>query len=481
MARYMSDNSHDQLFVSGSLESLLPAQSVARVIWEALGDFDFSSFDAGYCNDEEGRPAVDPRRATAVWLLAVLRGISSSVTVAELCGTDIEFRWISGDCGVKKSTLSHFRKGHIECLGALSTQVLAALSRSGMLPGESVAVDGSVIRAAASCRSALSGKQLRRRLERLEGVIKEKLEDSDDDGDDEGVKRLQRRRARFEQALAELSRSGHKRVTVSDFEASVKRLKNHSFAPAHNVQVVSDLSSGAIISAVVVDKKSDQGQLLPQVRHAEKELCRVAGGVGAKSTERGYIRRVVADAAYHDTQQLVTLSTESIEAFVPDDQKRHRLGGISEAFQASSFVYDSATDTMVCPGGHRLRRRKLNNEKTAVTYEAEASVCQSCPCKVDCCPRARGGRSVNRPLHADVLWAVHERTVSARGGWYRRARKVVAEGVFGRLFGLLHWRRCRTWGQRGARAELLWHQLAHNLMLLLGQWQPLVPRGPTAG
>ena len=481
MARYMSDSSHGQLFISGSLESLLPLHSPARVIWDGVVGLDFRSFDGHYCNDEEGRPAVDPRRVTAVWILAVLRGISSSVRVAELCGTDIEFRWISGDCGVKKSTLSGFRKGHLERLGALSTQVLAALSRSGMLPGESVAVDGSVIRAAASCRSALSGKQLRRRLARLEEVIKEQLEDSDDDGDDEGVKGLQRRRARFEQALAELSRSGHKRVTVSDFEASVKRLKNHSFAPAHNVQVVSDLSSGAIISAMVVEQKSDQGQLLPQVRRAQEELGRVAAEVGAKSGARPSIGRVVADAAYHDTAQLVRLSAESLEAFVPDDQKRHRLGGISEAFQASSFVYDSARDTMLCPCGHPLRRRKLSNEKTAVTYQAEASVCEACPSKGECCPRARGGRSVNRSLHIDVLSAVHERTVSARGGWYRRARKVVAEGVFGRLFGLLNWRRCRTWGRRGAQAELLWHQLTHNLLLLLGQWQPLVPRGPTSG
>ena len=68
MAKYLEDCSGDTLFVSGSLESLLPEHSVARTIWRALGEVDFRCFDVRYCNDASGRPAIDPRRRLAVHL-----------------------------------------------------------------------------------------------------------------------------------------------------------------------------------------------------------------------------------------------------------------------------------------------------------------------------------------------------------------------------------------------------------------------------
>ena len=78
---------------------------------------------------------MNPRGLTAVWTLALLRGVTSSVRLAALCGRDIEFRWLLGDAPVKKSTLCDFRKNHGEAPISLSTQVLGALGRNGLLPG----------------------------------------------------------------------------------------------------------------------------------------------------------------------------------------------------------------------------------------------------------------------------------------------------------------------------------------------------------
>jgi hypothetical protein len=72
---------------------------------------------------------------------------------------------------VQKSTLSDFRMRHLEELSELSTQILAALVHSNMLPGEQLAVDGSVIRAAASCHASCSRRKLKNRVARLEKVI----------------------------------------------------------------------------------------------------------------------------------------------------------------------------------------------------------------------------------------------------------------------------------------------------------------------
>jgi len=304
MARYIRDESSETLFVDGSLETLLPENSIARSIWIGVSDLDFSRFDSRYRNDDEGRPAIDPRRLVCAWILAMVRGLSSSVEVSRLCGTDIEMHWLCGGVQVQKSTLSDFRKRHFAELGDLSTQILAALARSNMLPGEELAVDGSVIRAAASCRASCSREKLRRRVRRLERVIEEKLSESDEMGDD--GERLVKRKARFDRALSEMSRLGlnkdSDRMTISEPDASVKRLKNGSFGPSHNVQVVTDISSGAIIVADVIDQKSDQGQLLAQVDKAEEELARVreeVSGLSAESDKErdvGSVKAVTADA-----------------------------------------------------------------------------------------------------------------------------------------------------------------------------------------
>lgn len=484
MARYVPDHSSQTLFIDGSLDSLLPDNSVARSIRHGLGELDFSRFDAVYCNDLEGRPAIDPRRLTGLWIQALLRGVTSSVQVARLCRTDIEFRWLCGDAHVQKSTLSAFRSDHSEALGDLSTQLLTVLSRSDMLPGEALGVDGTVIRAASSCGASRTRKQLRRRTARLKRVVSEKYAESD--SLDETGERLVKKQQRFERALEEMDKLGlngdDDRLTITEPEASVKRLKNGSFGPAHNVQVVTDLDSGAIISAEVIDKQNDAGQLLKQTRRAQAELRRVDERLNEDTESGSSVKAVVADSAYHDTRQLVTLDDEGIATYVSDDRGDHRRpSGVSEQFDRDKFSYDASTDTMVCPVGARLKRRNLNKNRTAMTYQAPSSVCRKCLHRPECSPTSSTGRYVNRLLYEDVLKRVTDRVASETGKRQLQARSVVTEGAIGRLVSLLHWRRCRTWGGVGAQAETLWRQIGHNLMLYLGLWRPLVLKPAPAG
>ena len=226
MARYIEDTSAVELFTIGTLDSLVPETSVVRTIWSALEGLDFGQFDAAYKNDETGRPAVDPRRLVGVWVLALLRDVTSSVRLADLCGRDSEFRWMLGDAKVEKSTLCDFRKVHSAKLAELSSQVLAAMGQSGLLPGESVAIDGTIIRAAASCRSVKRRKDLVRQVERLKRTIEEKLAEPRLGGDGDTVAVLDKRRERMERALGEMQALGltqdDDRWTMSEPGATVK-------------------------------------------------------------------------------------------------------------------------------------------------------------------------------------------------------------------------------------------------------------------
>lgn len=110
-----------------------------------------------------------------MWILGLLRGVTSSVELARRCGEDIELRWLLGDAPVEKSMLCAFRTNPVEALKVLSKQVLASLTRTGLLPGEQMAVDGLVIRAASSCGASRSRKGLRRAVRQLDAEIESKL------------------------------------------------------------------------------------------------------------------------------------------------------------------------------------------------------------------------------------------------------------------------------------------------------------------
>ena len=476
MAKYMDDRSCESLFVDGSLDSLLPENSIARTIWHAVFNLDFSRFDAKYMNDENGRPAIDPRRLACLWILALLRGVTSSVKLAALCLTDIEMRWICGDAHVKKSTLCDFRKRHVEELSDLSTQVLAALARSEMLPAKEVVVDGSIIRAAASCGANCKRKHLKKKVEKLNKIIEEKLSEPDA-GKDEVCEQV-KCKERFEQALEEMTRLGinddDARMTITEPDASLKKMKTGQFAPAHNVQNSADLESGAIINIDVIDQANDQGQLANQLDNAKNELELVNEKLADEQVDAGPIETASADSAYHDTRQLVDIENYGIEIFVPDGNANRKPPGVSDDFLSSKFEYDNESDTMTCPQGKQMKRCGLNKGKTAVQYQTRASDCNTCPFKNQCCPKAKRGRKVSNQLYETELKTVADRVASKRGQRHKKARSVVVEGAFGRIVELLNWRRCRTWGRDGAIAEGLWRQITHNLMLLTGQWKPLV-------
>ncbi|MCC6946122.1 MAG: hypothetical protein IT335_16215, partial [Thermomicrobiales bacterium] len=81
MPRFIADQTYTELFVAGSLDSLLGSDSLVRVLWATLVKQDLAPFEAVYRNDAIGRPALDPRRLIAVWLLGLLRGVTSSVAL----------------------------------------------------------------------------------------------------------------------------------------------------------------------------------------------------------------------------------------------------------------------------------------------------------------------------------------------------------------------------------------------------------------
>ncbi len=483
MAKYIENNREQMLFVAGSLDSLLPADSVARGIWRGLERLDFRRFDGKYRNDDTGRPAVDPRRLAGVWMLALVRQVRSSVVVAKLCRTDVEFRWILGDAPVQKSTLCEFRKAQDEGLEELSAQVLTALVGCGMVSGESLGIDGTMVQAAAGRKSHRSRKNIQKEMDKLKKLIEERWsqEKAEEKEEADNLPRkddpLNKRMRRLEQALEQMEEMGRQEMTITEPEAKLRQMKNGTFRPGYNVQVVSDLASGVIVQGEVSQSGNDKGHLEKLIRQAADEIKkrkREEDDWGAL----GPLRRVAADAEYHETGPMIRLEADGVQTYISDKEKKNwKPKGVGEGFAAEAFQYDCQTDTMICPAGQILRKVRLINGKTTAQYQGKASVCQQCEHRSECCPKSKTGRTVNRSIYEKELQEIAERVASDQGRLWNRARRVCVEGTIGRLKERLSWSRCGMWGLKGAQKEFTWRQLTHNLLLLTEVWKPLVYSG----
>ena len=114
------------------LESRLPQEHRARVIWSFLERLDLSAFYAPVkaVENRPGRPTTDPKALLALWLLATVDGIGSARRLARLCQEHDAYRWMRGNVPVNYHMLSDFRVVQ-EALDGLLTQIIGSRRRSG--------------------------------------------------------------------------------------------------------------------------------------------------------------------------------------------------------------------------------------------------------------------------------------------------------------------------------------------------------------
>src|ERR1700690_4319188 len=137
------------------VEKLIGEDHAARAIWELVGRLEFKTFYQAVASSAEqgGRPALDPQLLICFWVYAYSQGIGSAREVARRCEYDPAFQWLTGLEEVNYHTLGDFRGEKQQELDELFTQVLAALSKEGLITLDQVMLDGTKIKALASTRS----------------------------------------------------------------------------------------------------------------------------------------------------------------------------------------------------------------------------------------------------------------------------------------------------------------------------------------
>src|SRR6266478_1139595 len=194
------------------VERLIEEEHLARAIWELIGRLDLSSFYAGIESSaaEGGRPAFDPQLLISLWVYAYSQGIGSAREVARRCEYDPAFQWLTGLLEVNYHTLADFRVAKQQELDELFTQVLASLSKEGLITLKQVMQDGTKIRALASSQSFREEETIREHLEqarqRVAAMGDPRIDESSAKAKQAQARARREQQERLESALEELQK-----------------------------------------------------------------------------------------------------------------------------------------------------------------------------------------------------------------------------------------------------------------------------------
>jgi len=314
MYRINSPNRDQYEVTINCIDHLLPEDHQARVIWDIVNNFNMDNFFSEYkvFEGNDGRPATDPHLLLAIWIYAIIEGISSARTIARYCKEHIAFIWLCGGVNVNYHTLSDFRNKE-EKLDKLFTDIIACLIKEKIVSTDMWAQDGMRVRAAAGQSSFRREKSLKECKKLAEMRVKELGKEAKNNPTActlrEKAARERAARERLErannalEALKDIRKtidSGNKgkkekekrvkeaRASTTDSEARKIKMPNGGFNPAFNFQFVSDTHSQIVTGIDVINSSSDGGQMVSMSKKTQNAYGMLPDHWGA---DGGYYKK----------------------------------------------------------------------------------------------------------------------------------------------------------------------------------------------
>jgi transposase len=427
------------LFYEFSLERHVPPDHLLRSI-DRFVEFGELRREMAPFYSAIGRPSVDPELMIRMLIVGYCFGIRSERRLCEEVHLNLAYRWfcrlgLDGDVP-DHSTFSKNRHGRFrdsDLLRRLFEAVLRRCIDEGLVGGENLAVDASLIKADANRQNGIEG--------------------------DKGLPPQAAGRA-IDEYLAVLDDAAFGAATevtpkfISPADPAAR------WTGAHGGQAFFAYSTNYLIdtdNAIIVDVEATTAIRQAEVLAAKRMIERAMGRFDL------YPARLLGDSAYGSAEMVGWLVYEhGIEPHVTVFDKSARKDG---TFSREDFKYDPAGDVYVCPGGKTLTTTGTRvNDGATLLYRASKIDCDGCALKPRCCPK-EVARKVPRSIHEGARDMARAIAKSWEGRVSRRLRKKV-EMLFAHLKRILKLDRLRLRGPTGARDEFLLAATAQNLRKL---------------
>jgi IS5 family transposase len=288
-------------------------------------------------------------------LAGFFQGIAQDRKLMREAQVNIAIRWFAGYRLHEKlpdhSSLTRIRqRWGEERFKKIFQKTVEQCIQAGLVDGETVHVDATLIRADVSWESLVE--------RHAEQVIAENPARPDDPAPGLEAKKRSRPR-RVEKAP--------KKISLTDPDATLTTsCKNFQMEPSYKQHTAVDDKAGVVVDvAVTTGEQSEGEQLLDQVGRIESNL-------GQKITA------VTADAAYAHGANYAALEQRNIGAVIPPQKETTKAGRMP----LRRFKYDAKNHLVRCPGGKLLR--PMGPDARGTWYQARREDCADCPLRRRC-------------------------------------------------------------------------------------------------
>jgi hypothetical protein len=402
--------------------------------------------------------------------------------------------YVSANLKPDHTSLSRFRKNHLDLLADYFLQIVMIAKESGVTEFKTIAIDGSKIQAASSAKNNKTSEELAAFLDKVRKDIKEYMRQCDSLDEDsidpnslqevqtkiehlkEMEKTLLTRQKELENRKSSLKaehRNNHK-INLKEPDArNMNKVNGNQKLPAYNVQLSVDTKTQLIAANDTVQDTNDFNQLDLQHQNTESNL--------GSDPDRCYIY----DAGYHSLDQLEYANTNQLNVFLASPRNENEMQQSLDkknTFTRDDFIYDKENDCYECPAGNQLiyeNDYRKGRKWSGRVYKTEA--CSTCRLKAKCLKNSKN-KSLKRIRreHREILAELNlENCKTDQAIHMQKLRSTTVEPAFGNLKSNLGFRRFRLWGHTNVRGEFNLMCIAHNLnklFVLLGSLCPKVQK-----
>ena len=351
----------EDIFVACPLRDLVPDDHILRRVDRVL-DLGWLRAEVADCYClENGRPSIDPEAAVRLMLAGFFAGIVHDRKLLREAQVNLAIRWFAGyrlhERLPDHSSLTRIRqRWGAERFRRIFQRTVAACVEAGLVDGETVHVDATLIRADVSWESV------------AEVHAERVLVENEPPADEATPRQGGRPRTRLPKVNRRSKTDSEATLTTSSHE---RRLE-----PGYKQNTAVDDKNGVVVDIAVTTGQDNEGsQLMEQV-------ARVEGNTGIP------VKVVTADAGYAHSANYAGLEESSIEAVIPPQHE----SSVARKLPLRRFRYDARHQVVRCPGGKLLSRS--HEVGKGWMYRARKGDCRCCPLRSRCMPESVGVRTV---------------------------------------------------------------------------------------
>jgi transposase len=325
---------------------------------ETLESFGFAAKVRALCapvydKSGVGRPGIDPVVYLKMIMIGFFEDLPSERAIAARCADSMSIRAFL-QYGLDEKTPEHSsftvirQRLGLEIYQQIFTLTLQALHEHGLLRGQNLGIDSSVIEANASLRALVHRNTAEQYWDYVKRLASEQ---GIDPADTAAVRKFDRHRPG--------KGSNQEWENPHDPDAKIGRTKDGATDMIYKPETVVDLDTGAIVQAEVhPGDQADHKEMAARVLEAQQNINRAC----EEKLDTLTVQSITSDKGYYAVSELQPLHHEAIRTVIADPVNNRRLDKLEPA--PKQAVQRARRSVKSKSGKELLRRRGMHIERS---------------------------------------------------------------------------------------------------------------------